>query len=51
MKVFTEETSFLSSIKDIHEEIENTFRYVNNILDSFRIRDFKLICDFYIWID
>lgn len=51
MKVFTGETSFLNSIKDIHEEIESTFRYVNNILECFRIKDFTLICDFYIWVD
>ncbi len=51
IKVFTGETNFLNSIKDIHEEVESTVRYVSNILDGFRIKDFKLICDFYIWVD
>lgn len=51
IKVFTGETNFSNSIKDIHEEVESSVRYVSNILDSFRIKDFKLICDFYIWVD
>lgn len=51
LKVFTCETNFSNSIKDIHEEVENHVRYVSKILESFRIKDFKLICDFYIWVD
>lgn len=51
IKVFTCETNFSNSIKDIHEEVESSVKYVSEILESFRIKDFKLICDFYIWVD
>ncbi len=48
IEIFTAETRFSNSIKDVLEEVEGTFRHVNNTLDSFGIKDFKLICDFYI---
>ncbi|GEM_PF-2695187 len=51
IEIFTAETRFSNSIKDVLEEVEGTFRHVNNTLDSFGIKDFKLICDFYIWVN
>ncbi len=46
IKVFTGEFVFLNSMKDIYEEVETTVKYVSNILERLKIKDFKLIYDF-----
>lgn len=51
MEYFTCETIFLNELKEIYEHVEFMVRNIGQKLDKFKVTNFKIIFDFYIWED